>query len=110
MDAEFVDLSFVQKRSDDLATSHHPNVLTGLRPQALREWLDQLFYQLESRQQRPLRLAGKEVVLDLWAESSIFHAHLNSFGVRLSPPHDGIDALHESAHSVVSLPLRTVQP
>src|SRR5260370_30138426 len=40
MDAEFVDLSFVQKRSDDLAISHHPNVLTGLRPQALREWLD----------------------------------------------------------------------
>src|SRR2546421_10136306 len=31
MDAEFVGLSFVQKRSDDLATSHDPNVLTGLR-------------------------------------------------------------------------------
>ena len=58
MDAEFVDLSFVQKRSD-VSPSYHPNVLTGLRPQALREWLDRLFYQLESRQQRPLRLAGK---------------------------------------------------
>src|SRR5260370_39577578 len=46
MEAEFVDLSFVQKRSDDLAPSHHPNVLTGLRPQALREWL----YRLENRE------------------------------------------------------------
>lgn len=25
IDAELVDLYFVQKRSDDLATSHHPN-------------------------------------------------------------------------------------
>src|SRR5260370_17692967 len=61
MDAEFVDLSFVQKRSDDLATSHHPNVLTGLRPQALREWLDRLFYHLESRQHRPFQPARKQL-------------------------------------------------
>jgi len=27
----FVDFSFIQKRSDDLSTSHHPNLLTGLR-------------------------------------------------------------------------------
>src|ERR1044071_6349909 len=42
MDAELVDLSFVQKRSNDLATSHHPNILTGLRPQLLHEWFDRL--------------------------------------------------------------------
>ena len=51
MDAELVDLSFVQKRSDDLATSHHPNILTALCAQSLYEWLDRLSHQLKSLQQ-----------------------------------------------------------
>src|SRR5438046_7000571 len=51
MDAELVDLSFVQKRSNDLAASHHPNIFTRLPPQALHKWLDRLSRKLESLQQ-----------------------------------------------------------
>src|SRR5439155_17556147 len=51
MDAELVDLSFVQKRSNDLATSHHPNIFTRLRAQSLHEWLNRLSRKLESLQQ-----------------------------------------------------------
>ena len=29
VDAKLVDLLFVQKRSDNLATTHHPNILPG---------------------------------------------------------------------------------
>src|SRR5207245_11770486 len=35
---------------------------------------------------------------------------LNTFDVRLSSPQDRIDRLHENAHSIVVLRLRTIQP
>src|SRR5436309_15051983 len=51
LDAELVDLSFVQKRSNDLAASHHPNIFTRLPAQSLHEWLNRLSRKLEYLQQ-----------------------------------------------------------
>src|SRR5947207_11656334 len=56
------------------------------------------------------RSTSTYIVLDLWAEPSVFHAHLNTFDVRLPSPQDRIDRLHENAHSIVVLRLRTIQP
>src|SRR5215467_14438147 len=36
-DDEFVDGAFIQEGRDDVAPAHHPDVLPGARPQALRE-------------------------------------------------------------------------
>jgi hypothetical protein len=41
-DDEFVDRSFVEKRGDDLATTHHPDVLALAFPQALGERANRL--------------------------------------------------------------------
>src|SRR5205807_1641876 len=58
---ELIDFVLIQKRSDDPASAHHPNILARLQTQSLRKSLDRLADELDSRLQRRLRLAGKPV-------------------------------------------------
>ena len=114
VDAELVDFARVQERGDDFAAAHHPNVFAGLGAQALGEGFDWLVDEFEGRQWRLARLAGKDVVLDFWAEAggfhSLFHAHLNALGVGLVAPEDGVDGFEEGGVSVISFGAGTIEP
>jgi hypothetical protein len=51
-DAELVDFSSIQKRSDDSASTHHPNIFARLRAQSLSESLDRLVYKIDGQRDR----------------------------------------------------------
>src|SRR6266851_10220424 len=106
VDAELVDFALVQKGGDDFAAAHHPNVSAGLGAEALGEWFDRLVDEFEGRQRRLARVAGKNIVLDFWAEAggfhSLFHSHLEALGVGLVSPKNSVDGLEESAIAVIA--------
>jgi len=49
VDAELVDFALVQKRGDDFAAAHHPDMFAGLGAQALGKCFDGLVYEFEGR-------------------------------------------------------------
>ena len=51
VDNELIDFLLIQKRRDDPAAAHHPNIFARLRAQSLRESPDRLADELDSRLQ-----------------------------------------------------------
>src|SRR5260370_26248405 len=89
-------------------------MFAGLGAKALGEWFDWLGVQFEGWQCCFARLAGKDVVLDLRAESggfhSLLHSHLEALGVGFVTPEDGVDGFEEGRISVIALGAGTVEP
>src|SRR5260370_2802715 len=89
-------------------------MFAGLGAKALGEWFDWLVGEFEGWQWCFARLAGKDVVLDLRAESggfhSLLHSHLEALGVGFVTPEDGVDGFEEGRISVIALGAGTVEP
>jgi hypothetical protein len=89
-------------------------MFAGLGAQALCESLDGLAYEFEGWQWCLTRVAGKDVVLDFWAEAgglhALLHAHLEALGVGLVAPEDGVDGFEEGGHAVIAFGAGTVEP
>src|SRR5260370_30944838 len=89
-------------------------MFAGLGAQALGEWFDWLVGEFEGWQWCFARLAGKDVVLDLRAESggfhSLLHSHLEALGVGFVTPEDGVDGFEEGRISVIALGAGTGEP
>src|SRR5438067_10121423 len=62
---ELVNFANVEKRSDDTAAAHHPNVFALLRAQPFREFPDRFFDELKSVGNFLRRLTRENVVLDV---------------------------------------------
>ncbi len=107
VDAELVDFPLVQKGDDDFAAAHHPDLFAGLSAQALGESFDWLVDEFEGWQGRLARVAGKDAVLDCWAEAgsfhAFFHAHPEALGVGLVAPEDSVDGFEEGGIAVIAL-------
>src|SRR5213080_4063210 len=100
---ELIDFVLIQKRSDDPASAHHPNILARLQTQSLRKSLDRLADELDSRLQRRLRLAGKHVVFYALAKSRRLDSLFDAPIVGLAAPQDSANALQQLRHSAVAL-------
>jgi hypothetical protein len=114
VDTEFVDFALVQKRGDDFAAAHHPDIFGGLGAQALGECFDRLVDEFEGGQRGLARLARKNVVLDLRAETgglkALLHAHFEAFGVSLVAPEDGVNGFEKGEIAVIAFGAGTVEP
>jgi hypothetical protein len=89
-------------------------IFAGPGAQALGEWFDRLVDEFEGRQRHLARVAGKNIVLDFWAEAggfhSLFHSHLEALGVGLVSPKNSVDGLEESGIAVIAFGAGTVEP
>ena len=123
VDDKFVNLAFVQERSDDAGAAHHPDVLAGLGPYAPGELLDGLSHKLRVRGKRFRRIMGKDVVLYLCARRSertllrsssrftLAGCELSKYGlVCLSSPDDCVDGFIECVHTIVVCWLGPIEP
>src|SRR5687768_10804465 len=114
-DDEFVDLVFVEKRSDDPAAAHHPDVFALLTTHASGKFLDWLVDEFETGQDFLWwPTTRKDIVSNLAAIVGYFYSffdELHSHVVGLSSINNCIDGLEELAHAVVfALRPRPVEP
>src|SRR5688572_26357593 len=114
-DDEFIDLALIEKRSDDSAATHHPDVFAFLSAQALGEFLDWLFDEFETGQEFLWRPTTREdIVSNVAAVVGYFYSffdELHSHVVGLSSINNRIDGFEELAHAVVfALRPRPVEP
>src|SRR5215510_14792987 len=91
---EFIDRAFVQERSDDVPTAHHPNVLVLFMFQALREGTDGAIDEFNTSRRGCWRLSRKYVV------AIELRAHTQAQIVGLPAQQLRVDGLHEPSHPV----------
>src|SRR5713101_7899074 len=110
MNDELVDLPFIQKRGDDSAAPHHPDIFARHGPKASGEVCDRLPDEYDTLGRRLGRPAREDVVLDFRAESEMAAPELEPDVVGLSPPQNRVDRSKECSHAVVDLRARPVEP
>src|SRR5262249_2723034 len=92
---EFIDRAFVQERSDEVPTAHHPNVLALFVFQALLEGTDGAIDEFNPSRHRLWRRLSRKyvVVIEL-------RAHTQAQIVCLPAQQLRVDGLHEFSHPV----------
>src|SRR5215471_12815402 len=110
VNGEGVDLAGVKEGGDEARSSHDPDILAGLAPEAPREGRDRPADEGDARRRLLRRCAGEDVVADAGTHAEVLAPELQPDLVGLPPPEDRVDRAQEGAHSVAALGARPVEP
>ena len=106
-DDELIDRHFIEKGGDELAATHHPNILSGFSAHLFRECTNRLRYETDADGDRWRgRLTREHVVHVICAE---VRAHLDTQVESLSTENLRVDRAHEFWQAVKTFRRRPIR-